>query len=140
MITKTTLRQQAQQTFKDNQTQIMESLQITELQHNKHLFESGMQFLAKMFASGEADPDFKVLAQHKQFWNWYKTEWALAQKKWLVNANTFELMQLSIERRLYLQHMEFRCVLSKSIYDSFDTWLDLSFKALMNGLPARTKK
>lgn len=129
MITKT-LRQVASDRMKDTQTQIMESLKITEMQHNNHCFENGMKFLASLFGGNEQHPDFIILSQHKSFWNWYKTEWLHAQRDWLKKSKTFTLPQVSIERTLYTQHMEYKCILSKAIDDSFDTWLKLSIKLL----------
>lgn len=120
-----TLRQTAQHLRLSTQQQIMFQLQISEMEHNTHCFETGLQLLNLIFDGNEDHPDYSILSRDKNFWNWFKNEYTLAQKDWLKKAQTFTLPNIKIEKILYNQHMEFKCVQSIKIHNSFDHWLKI---------------
>lgn len=129
-MTTQTLKQTALRTQTNIQQQIMTSLKLSEFTHNNHCFETGMSFLKQLFFNDEGHPDLTMLSCDKRFWNWFKSEWYIAQSKWITKSKTFTIPQIEVERKLYDEHMRYKCVFSKSVHDSFDQWLKLSIKEL----------
>ncbi|MBN9293772.1 MAG: hypothetical protein J0G96_07325 [Flavobacteriia bacterium] len=123
-----TFVQTAKEQHAQTGAEIMRSLRMSDQEHNNHLFESGISFLQKVF--GSENEDFRLLAYDRRFWNWYRSEWHFAQKNWLDKARTFISCPITAARELYIQHIHYKCVMSRSMYDSFDTWLKLQIETL----------
>jgi hypothetical protein len=103
--------------------EVMRELQLDELTHNLHLYNSGIEFILRSVP--ETSELFTLLATDKIFWNWYRNEWKHAQIAYLKKHETFMTRPVKIINMLYCADMEFHCIHSQSIMQSFDNFLKI---------------
>ncbi len=65
--------------FASNQAYILQVANLTEIEHNQIVYETGIQFLRNLYPEGTSfEEAFSIHERSVLFWNWWKAEF----KKW----------------------------------------------------------
>ena len=116
-----TLVEVARKRHESTAHEVMSRLELTPLEYYNSVFEHGILFLTHVFNS-ETD-EYRLLSTDKLFWKWFRTEWHFAEKRWVEISRSFINSPKIIARVMFNEHMHHKCILSKSIHDSFHTWI-----------------